>query len=277
MEKPIVAIMYDFDKTLSVTDMQNYSFIPNLGITPDEFWGATKEFKKNNGVESTLSYMYVMLDLAKKKGINVTKEYLNECGKNIEFFPGVETWFDRINKFGEENGVQVEHYLVSSGTKEIVEGCKIYPYFKKAWGCEFYFNEQGEPVWPKHAINYTLKTQFFYRITKGVSDDNDDDSVNAKSPKLRVLPENIIYCGDGMTDIPCMILVHESRGTSIALYSEKTAKQIVDKIYSDKRCDYIAQADYTPGGDMETIIQLVIRKIALNIAMKEKEIELAKK
>jgi len=277
MEKPIVAIMYDFDKTLSVTDMQNFSFIPNLGLTPDEFWGETGRFAKENKVESTLSYMYVMLDLAKKKNIKITKEYLNECGKNIEFFPGVLTWFDRINKYGDEHGVTVEHYLVSSGTKEIVEGCKIYPFFKKAWGCEFFFNENGEPVWPKHAINYTLKTQFFYRITKGVSDDTDDASVNAKSAKLRVKPENIIYCGDGMTDIPCMILVHERRGTSIALYSEKTKKAVVDQIYNDKRCDYIAQADYRENGDMETIIKLVIQKIELNEQMKAKEIELAKK
>ena len=277
MEKSIVAIMYDFDKTLSVSDMQNFSFIPSLGITPEEFWKSTTEFTKKTGVESTLSYMFVMLSLAKQKGIKITKQFLNDCGKNIEFFPGVLTWFDRINKFGEDNGVQVEHYLVSSGTKEIVEGCKIYPFFKKAWGCEFYFNEAGEPVWPKRAINYTLKTQFFYRITKGVDDDTDDESVNAKSAKLRVQPEHIIYCGDGMTDIPCMILVHERRGTSIALYSEKTEKKIVEQIYEDKRCDYIAQADYRENKDMETIIKLVIKKIALTTTMKEKEIELAKK
>ena len=134
-KQPIVAIMYDFDKTLSTTDMQNYSFIPNLDMTPDQFWGATGKFTEEEGVERILSYMYMMIKIAKEKGVEITREYLQECGKKIQYFPGVTSWFKRINEYGASKGVIVEHYLVSSGTKEIVEGCSIYPEFKKAYGC----------------------------------------------------------------------------------------------------------------------------------------------
>ncbi|MFA7384938.1 MAG: haloacid dehalogenase-like hydrolase, partial [Bacilli bacterium] len=185
MAKPIVAIMYDFDKTLSTTDMQNYTFIPNLGLTPAQFWNATSEFTNKSGVERILSYMYMMIVEAKEKGIKLTREYLNSCGKNIKFFPGVTTWFKRINLYGERKGIKVEHYLVSSGTKEIIDGCAIINEFAAAYGCEYHYNSEGEPVWPKYAINYTQKTQFFFRIAKGVFDINDDNAVNEKMTKLR--------------------------------------------------------------------------------------------
>jgi len=277
MSKPVLAIMYDFDKTLSTTDMQNYTFIPKLGLTPDQFWGATGEFSKKSGVERILSYMWVMLDEAKKKNIKITKEFLQECGRNIEFYPGVESWFNRINKFGEENGVEVQHYLVSSGTKEIVEGCRIYPFFTKAWGCEFYYNEDGEPVWPKLAINYTQKTQFFFRIAKQVDDDTDDNSVNQKSQEKSIPYENIVYCGDGMTDIACMTLVKKNRGTSIAIYPDESQKETVNQIYKDKRCNFIALANYEEGSDIDKIVKYTIQKVSVGTKIIDLEKELANK
>lgn len=277
MSKPILAIMYDFDKTLSTTDMQNYAFIPNLGLTPEEFWGATGEFSAKTGVERILSYMYMMLEKAKEKNIKITKDYLRECGKNIEFYPGVETWFERINKYGEEHGVEVQHFLVSSGTKEIVEGCKIYPFFKKAWGCEFYYNEKGEPVWPKLAINYTQKTQFMFRIAKGVDDDGDDASVNTKVATLKIPYENMIYCGDGMTDVACMTLVLKNRGTSIAIYPEKAKKSSVDQLYKDKRVNFVALANYEENSDIDKAVKLAIEKISVNTQMLNLEQELVNK
>ena len=143
MGKPIVAILYDFDKTLSTTDMQNYTFIPNLGMTPDEFWGETGKLSQKYEVERILSYMYCMIKFAKEKGIKMTKEYLQECGKAIKFYPGVTTWFKRINDYALEKGIIVEHYLVSSGTKEIVEGCSIVNEFKQIYGCEFLYDDNG--------------------------------------------------------------------------------------------------------------------------------------
>ena len=275
-KQPIIGIMYDFDKTLSTTDMQNYDFIPNLGMTPEEFWGSTTEFTNEHGVERILSYMYMMIAKAKEKGIKITRQYLNECGKNIKFYPGVTTWFNRINEYGESKGVKVEHYLVSSGTMEIVEGCAIYPSFTKAWGCEYYYDKDGEPVWPKLAINYTQKTQFYFRISKGVVDVKDDNSVNEKTPDRRIPYRNIIYMGDGMTDVACMTLVKHNEGTSIAIYPEKESDK-VRSLYTDGRCNFICRADYTSGSDLEKVIKLIIDKVAMENEIAKREKSLANK
>lgn len=274
--EPIIAIMYDFDKTLSVTDMQNYDFIPALGMTPDQFWGSTTEFTKKEGVERILSYMYMMIKQCKDKGITLTREYLNKCGKNIKFYPGVTTWFERINQYGREHGVKVEHYLVSSGTKEIVEGCSIFKEFTQAYGCEYYYNENGEPIWPKLAINYTQKTQFFYRVAKGIFDITDDNSVNAKTKELRIPTSNIVYMGDGMTDVPCMTLVKKSGGKSIAVYPEKDSDK-VKSLYHDGRVNFICRADYSAGSQIEKVIRLLIDAVEINNQIDSTEKALASK
>ena len=275
-KQPIIGIMYDFDKTLSTTDMQNYDFIPKLGLTPDEFWGATGEFTAKTGVERILSYMYMMIAKAKEKGIKLTREYLRECGKNIKFYPGVTTWFKRINDYAESKGIKVEHYLVSSGTMEIVEGCSIFPCFTKAWGCEYYYNEDGEPVWPKLAINYTQKTQFYFRISKGAVDVKNDNAVNEKTPERRIPYKNIIYMGDGMTDVACMTLVKHNDGTSIAIYPEKDSDKVRD-LYTDGRCNFMCKADYSAGSDLEKVVKLTIDKIAMQYEIIKREKLLANK
>ena len=276
MAKPIVAIMYDFDKTLSTTDMQNYAFIPNLDMSPEEFWGSTGAFAQKEGVERILSYMYMMIYHAKRKGIKMTKEYLMECGKNIKFFPGVQGWFKRINEYGESKGVKVEHYLVSSGTKEILMGCSIFNEFTEAWGCEYYFDkESGEPIWPKLAINYTQKTQFFYRVAKGATNVQDDAGVNKKNKNLRIPYRNIIYMGDGMTDIPAMTLVKHNGGHSIALHQGDN--ESVKEIYSDERCNFICKADYSSGSELDKVIKLIIESISISEALLKKEKSLASK
>lgn len=277
MKKPIVAIMYDFDKTLSTTDMQNYEFIPRLGMTPGEFWNSTTEFSEKEGVERILSYMYMMIYQAKKKGIKLTREFLHECGKSIKYHPGVTTWFKRINEYGESKGVKVEHYLVSSGTKEIVDGTPIINEFTSVFGCEYYFDEEtGEPVWPKLAINYTQKTQFLFRIAKGVKDITDDNAVNRKTPGLRIPYRNIVYLGDGMTDIACMTLLKQNGGKSIAVYPEKEIDK-VRQIYTDGRVNFICRADYSAGSDLEKVLHLIIDSAALTQQIEDKEISLANK
>ena len=276
MGKPIVAIMYDFDKTLSTTDMQNYTFIPNLGMTPEEFWGETGKLSAKHEVERILSYMYCMLKFAKEKGIKVTKEYLKECGKAIKFYPGVSTWFKRINEYALEKGIVVEHYLVSSGTKEIVEGCSIYDEFKQVYGCEFLYDENGEACWPKMAINFTQKTQFFFRVAKGAIKATDDAGVNEKSTGHRVEYKNIIYVGDGMTDIPSMTLVKKNGGHSIAIHP-KDDKDVVQQIYDDNRCDFIVEADYSANGEMDKVVKMLIDLISVQEKLERKEKVLANK
>lgn len=276
MNRPIVAILYDFDKTLSTTDMQNYTFIPNLGMKPEEFWGETAKIANKYAMERILSYMYCMVKIAKEKGIKITKEYLKECGKNIKYFAGVSSWFKRINDYAAEKGVLVEHYLVSSGTKEIVEGCSIYHEFKQVYGCEFLYDESGEAVWPKMAINFTQKTQFFFRVAKGAIKATDDEGVNEKMLGLRVPYRNIIYLGDGMTDIPSMTLVKKSGGHSIAVHP-KDNKEVVRQIYNDKRCDFVVEADYTANSEMDKVIKMLIDLISVTEKLERKEKILANK
>lgn len=276
MSKPIVGILYDFDKTLSTTDMQNFAFIPNLGMTPDEFWGETGKLSSKHEVERILSYMYCMLKFAKEKGIKITKEYLRECGKDIKFYPGVTTWFKRINQYGAERGIKVEHYLVSSGTKEIVEGCPIFKEFKRVYGCEYLYDENGEACWPKMSINFTQKTQFFFRITKGAIKPTDDIGVNEKSTKHRIDYKNIIYIGDGMTDIASMTLVKKNGGHSIAIHP-KDDKDAVQQIYKDKRCNFMVEADYTTNSEMDKVVKTIIDLVSAQEKLDKKEMRLASK
>ncbi|MBQ1878995.1 MAG: haloacid dehalogenase-like hydrolase [Bacilli bacterium] len=270
-KKPIVAILYDFDSTLSRTDMQNFGFIPSLGMTPAEFWGATGKFSEETGCERTLAYLYMMQKLAAEKGIKMTKEWLKEQGKGIEFYNGVETWFDRINAYGKEHGVNVEHYLISSGNKEIVEGCKIAKQFKVIHGCEYIFDPvTGVPVWPKLAINYTQKTQYFFRISKGAVDATDDKGVNEKAKEKRIPYSNIIYIGDGMTDIPSMIIVKDNGGKSIAVYPKGKEDRVKD-LYDDGRVNYVCPANYKEGSEIEKVMKLIIQGVAINESLKTRE------
>lgn len=271
MKKPIVALLYDFDSTLATSDMQNFGFIPSLGMTPSEFWGKTTEFSNATGVERTLSYLYMMCKITKEKGIKMTRDWLNLQGSKIEFFPGVLTWFDRINSYASSLGVKVEHYLVSSGNREIVEGCPIAKEFKKVYACEFLFDSvTKEPIWPKLAINFTQKTQYFFRISKGVYDANDDVGVNEKRPDRRIPYSNIVYIGDGMTDIPAMIVAKNNGGKSIAVYPKGKEEKVQD-LYRDGRVNYVCQADYREGKELETVIRLVIQGVYINESLGTRE------
>jgi hypothetical protein len=266
-----MAIMYDFDKTLSLDYMQNYGFIPALGMTPAEFWTETNDFSDKYGADKTLSYMYMMILKCREKGIPLTKEWLNSLGKDIKFFKGVSTWFKRINDYGLSKGVKVEHYLISSGNKEIVDGCAIAKEFTKIFGCEFIFDDKTEePVWPKFAINYTQKTQYFFRISKGAMNPSDEEHVNEKSPKRRIPYHNMVYLGDGMTDIPAMILVHNNGGSSIALYSGNKKDEVV-QLLKDDRVNYVCRADYSSGSELESVMKLLVDSIAIKNVLEEKQ------
>lgn len=259
-QKPIIAIIYDFDKTLTDQDMQNYSFIPALGMAPEEFWGETGVFSEKSGVERILSYMYMMIVKAKEKGITLTREYLFSLGKELKYFDGVLTWFDRINQYGEKKGIKIEHYLISSGTKEIIEGSEIAKHFKAIFGCEFYFDPKTHvPVWPKLAINYTAKTQFYFRITKGILDTTEDNALNRKSTH-RIPHRNVIYIGDGMTDVPVMLLVKQNGGHSIAVYP-KGEREKVEYLYDEGRVNFVARADYSERSDITSIVKLIIDQV----------------
>ncbi|MCI5939323.1 MAG: haloacid dehalogenase-like hydrolase [Bacilli bacterium] len=271
-KRPVVALMYDFDKTLCNEDMQNYGFIPDLEMTPEQFWTETSVFGEKQNMEKILAYMYMMVTKAEEKGITLTKKYLRSLGTSIKFYKGVVSWFKRINDYGASLGLDVEHYIISSGIKDIIEGSEIAHEFKKIYACEYVYDKNGAAIWPKLAINYTMKTQFVFRISKGVDRINDDDTVNEKMSEQdrRVLYRNMIYLGDGITDIPCMRLVKDKQGKSIAVYP-KGKKEKVAGLLRDKRVNYISLADYSENSELENIVKLQLEYIALLSKIEEKE------
>lgn len=260
---PVVAMMYDFDKTLSTKDMQEYSFIPKLGLTAQEFWEQSNALAREEKMDRILSYMYMMVRMSKDKHQPIRREDFVALGKKIQLYPGVEDWFSRINAFGLEQGVRVEHYLISSGLKEIVEGCSIFDQFKEVYASEFLYDENGVAVWPKLAVNYTAKTQFLFRINKGVLDISNDLDLNRSIPdELRPVPfRNMIYIGDGLTDVPCMKLVKLNRGQSLAVYKKEKATGY--SLLTDKRVDLIAPADYREGKKLDKLVKMILQKMAL--------------
>ena len=262
--RPIAAFLYDFDKTLCTTDMQDYAFIPSLGMTPAEFWTEANGFGRRNHIDGILAYMYIMLREAERKNLPFTREDLVEKGRGIELFPGVEDWFRRINAFGASQGVQVEHYVISSGLREIIEGSSISGEFREIYASEFHYDETGRPVWPKLAVNFTAKTQFVYRINKGVLDVSDDKTLNDSMPddSKRVPFPNMVYLGDGLSDVPCMKMMRAYGGQAIAVYQNSNRAGVED-LLAKGRVDFIFPADYGEGQALEKTVQNIICKIAV--------------
>ncbi len=263
-KKPVIALMYDFDKTLCTNDMQNYSFIPSLGISTDEFWAEVNEYAKTNGMDGLLCYMFMMLKKAGSRDIPIRREDFVKLGDKIEYYQGVEEWFERMNKYGEEKGVEIEHYVISSGLQEIIEGSSIYHNFKKTYACEFLYDINGVAIWPKNVVNFTTKTQFLFRINKGALEISEDKMLNTYIPmeERRIPFRNMIYIGDGMTDVPCMKLVKESGGQSIAVY-KRGKKNTAAKLLKENRVNFITEANYSEGRELDMIVKTVIDKMTV--------------
>lgn len=280
-KKPTVAICYDFDGTLSPRCMQEYGFF--LGLDEKErksFWRKSNEGAKKVGADPVLYYMWAMLEEAKKsdRRLQTTKKALRAYGKNIEYFKGVREWFDRITRFGSEKGIIVEHYLISSGLKELVEGSTIGKYFKQKYACSFMYDTNDVAIWPAQVVNFTTKTQYLFRINKGVEDVSDARTINEYvEPENRPVPfSHMIYLGDGETDVPCMRLVKEQGGISFAVYNKdrKGARCAAEKLYRDGRVNFVAPADYSEGALIDKIINRVIEKVVSTVQL-EKEARLA--
>ena len=265
MERPVIAIMYDFDKTLCTKDMQDYGFIPSLDLRPDEFWHKANEFGFGAQMDGVLAYLYTMIEESKRKGMPLTREKLIDCGKGIVLYDGVKEWFDRINLYGAAQGVQIEHYVISSGLKEIIEGSGIADKFTKIFACEFLYDNDGCALWPKTAVNYTNKTQFVYRINKGVLDIANDVDLNRSMPddSKRVPFTNMIYIGDGLSDVPCMKMMKAYGGCAIAVYQDNNKSKVEELLMGD-RVDFIFPADYTKKGRLDKTVHNLIKKMAIS-------------
>ena len=262
MKETKMAFVYDFDKTLSTDDMQAFGFIQGLGMEVEDFWNECCKFTKANNVDSNLTYMYLMIKCSKEKNISITKEYLESCGKQVKFFDGVTTWFDRINEYGKKHGITIEHYVISSGLQEIINGTEIAKNFKKIYAGSFVY-ENGVPVWPALSLNYTNKTQFLYRINKGCLDVLDKTVNEEMAHENRAIPfSNIVYIGDSETDIPCMRLIYKYGGTAIGLYQPNTKNELyLRDLLSRNRISFVAKADYRDGGELDKVVKSVIQNV----------------
>ena len=264
-KKPILAICYDFDKTLSPDDMQAQGYIQSVNYEVSDFWKESNKLAADNDMDQNLAYMYMMRDKSRGKLV-FNKETLRDEGSKVKLFPGVKTWFDRINEYGTAKDVIVEHYIISSGLKEMIEGTEVAKHFKKIYASSFYYDDRGEAVWPAQVINYTNKTQFLFKIVKGVLDINNQE-VNShfEANQYHIPFRNMVYIGDSDTDIPCMKLVNVNGGHSIGVYNAETKdKSKVFRMLDEDRIKYFAQADYTAGSKLEKLVKQIIDRTIAN-------------
>jgi len=277
------ALIYDFDGTLSPGNMQERNFIPAIGMNKKNFWTEVGSMSKTHQADNILVYMKLMLDKASAASVPVRKKDFKDYGKNLSFFKGIlpysngtikeDGWFERINKYGNSSGVKVEHYIVSSGIREMIEGTKLANKFKSIYASSFFYDHNGVAVWPALAINYTTKTQYIFRINKGCLDVSDNKLINKFIPEAnRAIPfSNMVYIGDGNTDIPCFRLVKERGGHSIAVYKPKTkgAKNKIENLISEGRVNFIAPADYKNGSKIDKIVKNIIDKIQVDKSLRD--------
>lgn len=265
--RPVVAICYDFDKTLSPDDMQAQGYIQSVGYEVDKFWEKSDVLAKQNEMDSNLAYMYLMMEEARGTLV-FNREALEDYGSRVKLFPGAEEWFERIRAYGEEKGVIVEHYIISSGLKEMIEGTSVAKNgaFEQVYASSFLYDDKGVAVWPAQVVNYTNKTQFLFRISKGVLDWN-DPGVNDYFPpeEIRVPFRNMIYIGDSDTDVPCMKLVNSYGGHSIGVYNAETDDRTkVHKMMRDNRIRYFAPADYSEGTELDLLVKAILDRTVAN-------------
>ncbi|HKL59062.1 MAG TPA: HAD family hydrolase [Sphaerochaeta sp.] len=261
-QKPTIAIMYDFDKTLTTKDMQEYTFIPKLGMEAPSFWAKANALAREQEMDSILAYMKLMLDESKRRSQPIRRSDFVALGSNLEFFPGVLSWFEDIDNRGKELGLVIDHYIISSGLREIIEGSDVGDRFKRIYASEYLYDENGVAVWPKLSVNYTAKTQFLFRINKGVLDVFEDKKLNNFTPeKSRPVPfTNMIYIGDGLTDVPCMKLVKTNGGKSIAVHKSgelETSHQLM----REQRIDFFAEADYRSDKELFSLVSTILAKM----------------
>lgn len=263
--RPVLAICYDFDKTLSPNDMQAQGYIQSVGYEVESFWKESNGLAESNDMDQNLAYMYTMIQKARGRFI-FNREALIEYGAKVSLFPGVDTWFKRIREYGKTKGVIVEHYIISSGLKEMIEGTKVANEFEKIYASSFYYDENGEAQWPAQVINYTSKTQFLFRIVKGTLDVNDSGVNDYFNPEdIRIPFRNMVYIGDSDTDIPCMKLVNSHSGHSIGVYNPETRdRRKVYKMMENKRIKYFAPADYTDNSELDKLVKAIIDQTASN-------------
>ena len=265
-----VAFMYDCDGTLESGNIQEYNFIPALNMTSTSFWKEVSDLAVKNDMDSVLAYMYLMLKKAELNNISIKKSAFFEYGKNVSLYDGVTNWFERINKYGKKLGLNVHHYIISSGIKEMIEGTEIANEFDKIYACSYMYNIDSIAKWPAVCVNYTNKTQFLFRINKGILDVYDpkvNDYMSEDKKNIRF--SNMIYFGDGETDIPCMKLVKNFGGKSIAVYDSEKREEIAKKMYDEERVNFFAEANYLENSKLDNYVKECLNEISCRVKQDE--------
>ncbi len=271
-DKRTIALVYDFDGTLSPRPMQEYSFLPQLGLDPKEFWAECGRVAKEQGADPLITYMHLMYKKAREKGLRVDRDDLVRQGAAVELYPGVTEWFGEIDAYvrlrAETHGITLRHYLVSSGLTEIIEGTSIYPNFHNVFASEYWF-EPYETPFPKRVITDTGKTQYLFRINKGIEDLG--ESINGHMPEHeRPIPwSNMIYFGDGETDVPSMALMKKSGGYAIAVHDAARSADTCRELFRAGRVDFYAPADYRRGSQLFKRTCLLLDRILADIRVRE--------
>ena len=271
-----MAICYDFDGTLSPGNMQEYDFMKAVGIkNSKKFWDKAEAIAKEQNADDIAAYMYLMIAASKEKNLPFKRKTFKDYGKNIELYKGVEDWFKRITDYAKDKGIALHHYIISSGLKEIIEGSKIAKNFTQIYASSFMYDANGGAEWPAVVLNYTSKTQYLFRINKGCEDITDNTKINDYvNPEDRPIPfTNMIYIGDGMTDIPCMTIVKRAGGHSIAVYKtgKSGAKNKAEHLVTDDRVNIVLPADYSKDKGIDTYVKAVIDKIAADSCLQNLE------
>lgn len=258
-----VALVYDFDGTLAPGNMQEFGFVQAVGKDPEVFWNKTAELSVSNDASAILCYMYLMLQEAKTNGLSLKREAFRKFGAQIELFRGVAGWFDLINSYGKGIGLNVKHYINSSGLKEMIEGTPIAKKFENIYACSFLYDVEGVAYWPAVAVDYTTKTQFLFKINKGIREISDNRRINEYvSREERPMPfERMIYFGDGETDVPCMSVVKEQGGHSIAVYGQPRKKATALRLIKENRVNFACKADYSEEGEIYATVCRILDKI----------------
>ncbi len=258
-----LAIVYDFDGTLSPGNMQEYDFVPELRMSSRKFWREVQEKASKHNADKILAYMYWMLQKAHERDVSVHRTAFRNYGQNVKFFDGVKSWFKRINDYGKAHDLAIEHYIVSSGILEMIKATSIKGAFKRIFASSFIYDNSGAACWPAVAINYTTKTQFLFRINKGCLDISDDSKINKFVPQdERPIPfKRMIYIGDGSTDVPCMKLVKEQGGHSIAVYRPHSPRKTAKALIEEGRVNFVMPADYRANRQLEKTVKLIIQKV----------------
>ena len=274
--QPTVALVYDFDGTLAPGNMQEFGLLQSFGYNdPNEFWNLCDQIAKTNDAGGIAVVMYAIQAEAQRAGLRCTRDLLRSFGKDVQFFPGVEQWFGYINAYAKEIGVNVKHYINSSGIKEMVEGCAIANNFENIYACTYLYDSNGDACWPAVVVDYTKKTQFLFKINKGIREVSDRVRINEFVPSdERPVPfTRMIYFGDGETDIPCMRTVKSNGGHSFAVYGNDKKRALAQQLLEEGRVNFACAADYTTNGEIMKIVMRILDKIKADYTLSQHEAE----